>query len=91
MGFYQAFINTFNAMIENKNYFRSKWKEHLKSDNLLQRYKANQFMIIIENAELIEEFDMDLFFRIIEKMTVFEGKKIIVTLIDGTEIEVVIK
>lgn len=88
---YQAFINTFNAMIENKNYFMEKWKEHLKSDNLLQRYKAKQFMRIIENAELIEEFDMDLFFRIIEKMTVFEGEKIIVTLLDVTEIEVVIE
>lgn len=88
---YQAFINTFNAMIENKNYFMEKWKEHLKSDNLLQRYKAKQFMRIIENAGPIDEFDMDLFFRIIEKMTVFEGEKIIVTLLDGTEIEVVIE
>lgn len=34
---------------------------------------------------------MDLFFRIIEKMTVFEGEKIIVTLLDGREIEVVIE
>lgn len=53
-------------MIENKNYFMEKWKEHLKNDNLLQRYKAKQFMRIIENAEPIEEFDMDLFFRSIE-------------------------
>ncbi|MGD9678820.1 MAG: hypothetical protein AB7V16_10820 [Vulcanibacillus sp.] len=44
-----------------------KWKEHLKSDNSLQRYKAKQFMRIIENVEPIEEFDMDLFFMIIEK------------------------
>lgn len=70
-------------MIENKNYFMEKWKGYLKSDNLLQRYKAKQFMKIIENAGPIDEFDMDLFFRIIEKMTVFEGQKIIVTLLDG--------
>lgn len=44
-------------------------------------------MRIIENAEPIEEFDMDLFFRIIEKITVFEGEKIIVMLLDETEIE----
>ena len=88
---YQAFISTFNAMIENKNYFMEKWKEHLKSDNLLQRYKAKQFMRIIENAGPIEEFDIDLFFRIIEKMTVFDVGKIIVSLLDGTEIEVVIE
>lgn len=30
-------------------------------NNLIQRYKANQFIRIIENEELIEEFDMNLF------------------------------
>jgi hypothetical protein len=30
---------------------------------------------------------MDLFFSIIEKITVFEGEKVIVNLLDGTEIE----
>lgn len=32
-----------------------------------------------------EKFDMDLFFSITEKMTVFEGEKIIVVLLNGTE------
>jgi len=91
MVLYQTFINTFNTMIENRNYFRLKWKEYLKSDNLLQIYKAKQFMRIIENVEPIEEFDMDLFFRIIDKMTVFEGRKIIVIMLGGMEIEVVIE
>lgn len=67
-----------------------KWTEHLNSDNLLQRYKAKQFMRIIENAEQIEGFDMDLFFRIIEKMTVLEVEKIIVSLLEVTEIEIVV-
>ena len=84
---YQAFVNTFNAMIENKDYFMEKWKKHFKSDNLLQRYKAKQFIEIINNAEPIESFDMDLYFMVIEKMTVFEREKIIVTLLEGTEIE----
>lgn len=87
---YQVFINTFNAMIENKDYFMEKWKKNLESDNVLVRYKAKQFMGILDDAEPIDKFDMDLFFRIIEKMTVFEGKKIIVGLLDGTEIEVII-
>jgi len=46
-----------------------------------------QFIEIINNAEPIEGFDLDLYFKIIEKMTVFDGKKIIISLIDGTEIE----
>ncbi|MFL0196247.1 hypothetical protein ACJDU8_11840 [Clostridium sp. WILCCON 0269] len=51
------------------------------------RYKARQFIKILEKAELIEEFDMDSFFRIAEKMTVFDGEKIIVSLLNGIEIE----
>lgn len=88
---YQAFVDTFNAMIENKDYFMEKWKEHLKSDNVLVRYKAKQFIGILKNAKLIKEFDEDLFFKIVEKMKVFDGEKIIVSLLDGTEIEVVIE
>lgn len=88
---YQAFVDTFNAMIENKDYFMEKWKEHLKSDNVLVRYKAKQFIDILKNTKPIKEFDQDLFFRIVEKMTVFDGEKIIVSLLDGTEIEVVIE
>lgn len=59
----------------------------MKNDNLLQRYKAKQLIKILENAQPIETFDMDLFFRIIEKKAVFDGEKFIVTLLDGTEIE----
>lgn len=62
-------------------------EKELISENVLTRYKSKQFIKIIENAKPITEFDTDLFFRIIEKMTAFEGKKIIITLLDGTDIE----
>jgi site-specific DNA recombinase len=35
---HQAFVNTFNAMIENKDYFIEKWQGILGSDNLLHIY-----------------------------------------------------
>lgn len=88
---YKVFINAFNAIIENKDYFIEKWKDGLKSDNVLVRYRSKQFIKIIENAEPIKEFDVNLFLKLIEKMMVFEVEKIIVNLFDGTEIEVVIK
>lgn len=77
-------------MIENKDYFIEKWKKALQSENVLVRYKSKQFIRIIENAKPITEFDIDLFLRIIEKMTVFEGKKIIIELLDRTNIEIII-
>jgi hypothetical protein len=84
---YQAFINTFNAMVENKDYFIEKWKEGVKSEDALVRYKANQFIKIIENTEFLEGFDIDLYFKVVEKMIVIESNMIIITLLDGTEIE----
>lgn len=84
---YRVFVEAFNAMVENRDYFMEKWKERVDNENVLVRYKARQFIKILEKAGGLEEFDMDLFFRIVEKMKVFDGEKIIVSLLDETEIE----
>ena len=83
-----AFVDIFNNMIENKDYFIKKWNEVSNNGNELQKYKAKQFIGILDKAIQIEEFNESLFFIFIEKMTVFEGENIIVTLFDGTEFEV---
>ncbi|GIW57284.1 MAG: hypothetical protein KatS3mg083_229 [Candidatus Dojkabacteria bacterium] len=77
--------------MENKDYFIEMWKDKLNSENVLVRYRTKQFMGILADAEIVEDFDVDMYFKIVEKMTVFEGEKIIVSLLDGTEIEVVIE
>lgn len=74
-------------MIENKDYFMEKWENNLKSDNVLVRYKAKQFIGILKKAKPIKEFDVDLFFSLIEKMVVINDKEITVGLLDGTEVE----
>jgi len=84
---YQVFINTFNAIIENKDYFMGKWQERSEDDNLLQRYKASQFIGIITEAEVMVEFDVNLYFALVEKMIVFDGGRLIVSLLDGTSVE----
>ena len=83
-----AFVDIFNNMIENKDYFIKKWNEVSNNGNELQKYKAKQFIGILDKAIQIKEFNESLFFIFIEKMTVFEGENIIVTLLDGTEFEV---
>lgn len=71
---YQSFRNTFNAIIDNNDYFIEKWKDALKSDNVLVTYRSKQFIKIIEKAEQIKEFEVNLFLKLIEKMTVLMGK-----------------
>lgn len=83
-----TFVDIFNSMLENKDYFIKKWTEVSNNGNELQKYKSKQFIEILEDAKPIKEFDEKLFFTFIEKMTVYDGKKIIVTLLDKTELEV---
>ncbi|WP_369691771.1 recombinase family protein [Alkalihalobacillus trypoxylicola] len=40
---YQAFINTFNGILENKDYFMQKWQQKNSSGNFLEKYRAKQF------------------------------------------------
>jgi len=84
---YQAFVNVFNALIDNKGFFLDKWQELRESDNPLRRYKAAQFIEIISGAEVIDEFDVDLYFAIVEKLAVYDGGRLIVSLLDGTDVE----
>lgn len=84
---YQAFINVFDALLENKDYFLEKWQERLESENLLQRYKAKQYIKLIEARGAIKEFDIELYFALVEKFTLFPAKRIIVKLLDGSEVE----
>jgi len=84
---YEVFINIFNTLVENKNYFMKKWKERLMGDNQLHRYKANQFINLIEHADPIEEFEIDIYFALVEKLTVHQGNLIRVALLDGTEVD----
>ena len=47
--------------------------------------------MILEGARPIVRFDADLFFMMVEKLRVHSEKRIVVSLVDGTEIEVEIE
>ncbi len=79
----------FNALVKNKDYFAVKWKS--EDRDVLKRYKAEQFIKIIENSGKLNGFDVDIYFKIIEKMIVFEENNVIVILFDEAEVEIVIE
>ena len=43
---------------------------------------------VFENAVKLTCFDVDLYFMLVEKIIVYEGSRLVVTLLDGTEVEV---
>lgn len=81
------FVEVFNTLVKNKDYFLDKWKGLRESDNPLRRYKTKQFRKIITEAEPINEFDTDLYFALVEIM-IDEDGRLMVSLLDGTEIEI---
>ena len=83
---HQAFVNVLNAMVEQKDYFIAKWR--VVDGNELVRYKAKQFIEILADVKKINSFDVDLYFALVEKITVYDGGRLIVSLLDGTEISV---
>lgn len=84
---YKAFVSSFNALVENRDYFIEKWKA--EDGDELRRHRAREFIGIIEKEE-IDEFDIDLYFRMVEKMVVFEDR-VIVRMLEGTEVECIIE
>ncbi len=84
---YQAFVYAFNAVLESREHFISKWKEQIGSEDILKRVTARRFITIFKNAEPLEQFDIELYFKLVEKITVYEDSRLIVSLLDGSEIE----
>ena len=65
----------------------AKWEERLRTGNALERYKAKQFIGIIAYAGPITEFDIDLYCAFVEKTAVMGRRELIVSLLDGTDVE----
>lgn len=75
-------------MVDNKEEFIKKW--NAEDGDELRKYRVREFIGIIEDGTETREFNTNLYFRMIEKMTVFEDKKIIVKYLDGTKIDYII-
>jgi len=84
---YKTFINAFNAVVENKDYFMGKWKEQINSEDDLKRVTAKRFIGVFRTTGAITDFDLGLYFKLIEKIMVYDQSRLIVCLLDGSEIE----
>ncbi|HEY5586960.1 MAG TPA: recombinase family protein [Ruminiclostridium sp.] len=83
---YSAFVNTFNAIVENIDYFMEKWKGQTEGKDILTKVTAKRFIANFQISQPIVRFDTELYFKLVERITVNENK-LIVCLLDGTEIE----
>ncbi|PYG84963.1 DNA invertase Pin-like site-specific DNA recombinase [Ruminiclostridium sufflavum DSM 19573] len=85
-GLYEAFVYSFNTILENKDYFMNKWEKQIKSEDILERVTAKRFIDIFRGVNPIQRFDAGLYFKLVEKIIVYEDG-ISVELLDGSEIK----
>lgn len=65
-----------------------KWQQVLESgEDILKRVTAKRFIQIFSKAELIDRFEVDLYFKLVEKIVVYDAGRSIVSLLDGSEVE----
>ena len=86
---FKAFVSSFNALVENKEHFIENWEA--EDGDELRIYRAREFIKIIEDGVEIDDFDIDLYFKMIEKMIVFGEEKIVVSFLEGTKVECIIE
>ncbi|EPR07976.1 recombinase family protein [Ruminiclostridium papyrosolvens] len=84
---YMAFVSTFNSVLENREHFMSKWNEQINGEDILKRVTTKRFVDIFKDAETLQQFDTELYFKMVEKVLAFGDSRLIVGLLDGTEIE----
>lgn len=73
-------------MVENKDYFIGKWEEQINGQDILERVIAKRFIATFKTAKPIDRFDVDIYFKLIEKITVYDGK-LVVSLLDRSDVE----
>jgi len=83
----KAFMMAWNTLIENRDEIRSRWETHAEFGNLLEQYRAVQFADLTENTKYITNFEIDFMLKTLNHITVFESEKLVVTFMDGIEIE----
>lgn len=83
----EAFVGAFNALIDNKEVFISKWGDEMLGVDALRKYRLKQMMEIVSTRQQLEEVDIELAFQVLEKIAVVRKGLLIVRFLDGTEIE----
>lgn len=84
---YEVFVNAFNAVVENWEKYMRKWERDLSNEDILKRVTAKRFIQIFAKAKPIDQFEEDLYFKLVEKIVVHEAGTLIVSLLDGSEFE----
>lgn len=86
-----SFVNIFNNIHTNEEVFMKKWQQQILGEDILERVVAARFIEIFKNTKIIEQFDEDLYLRLVEKITIEKDDILVISFLDGSQMKSVIK
>lgn len=81
----KVFVEVFNILLDNKQYFLDKWQQDLVEADELKAYRLKEFKEILEQADKLQQFNEDLCMQMLESIKVVDAKgKFVIVLLDGS-------
>lgn len=83
----QVCIKVYNSIIDQAEIYKHKWKLMTRGSDILKREKAKILLRWIEKAEPMVKLEYDIVQKTLSHITVFNDRRLLFTLVEGTEIE----
>lgn len=81
----KAFVEVFNLLLDNKQYFLDKWQQDLVEADELKAYRLKEFKEILEQADKLQQINEDLCMQMLESIKVVNAKEeFVIVLLDGS-------
>lgn len=80
-------MKVYNSILQQSELYKNKWKLMIKGENLLNREKAKILLRWVEKATPMVRFDNDLIQKTLSHITVFKDGRLLITLVEGTQIK----
>lgn len=85
--FKKLFVMSWNEMVVHQEEYQERWKENIKSEDVLLRYKTRLLMKHVAAGE-IKDFEPELMMAVMDHITVFEDGRLKIRFYDRIEFEV---
>ena len=84
----RVFIEVFNTLVDNKQYFLDKWQQDMTDADVLKKYRLKEFSGILEHEDKMVEFNEDICMQMLKQIDVVDDKKqLVVHLLDDSSLE----
>ena len=83
---HRVFVMAWNGILENRDNLMDYWKQQIENGDVLERYRAKQFIELTKDSTPLQELDLTLVGKTLEYVTVEKMGILNFFFLDGTEI-----